>query len=273
MVTAHQPRPAHRSVEGSDVDGRPPGIRGYRRFGRHPDRPKDYLAVPTDAVTLVAEFDPAGLGAGADPDSFAYTVYGLHTRPRQRIRGNRPYTLEIALEPWAAFTLLGVPMHELADVATDLADLPGVPTVVLTDAITTAPDWRRRLHGLDQALGRWLDRGPRCYPYVLRAWQLLAGSGGTASVSGLAASTHCSARNLERGFRQQIGLPPKTAGRVVRFQRALRLLVGGSPAAEVAAVCGYYDQPHLTREFSRMTDRSISRYLLERGADPGFGRP
>ncbi|KXK58315.1 hypothetical protein AWW66_30490 [Micromonospora rosaria] len=225
-------------------------------------------------MTLVVEFGPADAGyRPVTGQSLPCTVYGLHTRPRQRSRGTGPYAMEVALEPWAAFTLFGVPMHELTGVGTDLRDLPGVPLGDLTAAVVAPSGWHQRVHVLDQALTARLARGRRCAPYVRRAWHLLRRSGGTVPVSGLAAATNCSERSLERGFREQIGLPPKTVGRVVRFQRALRLLVSGRPAAEVAAACGYYDQAHLTREFSALTDRSVSRYLLERGADPGFVPP
>jgi AraC-like DNA-binding protein len=36
---------------------------------------------------------------------------------------------------------------------------------------------------------------------------------------------------------------------VIRFGRAVRLLHSGTPIAQVAAECGFYDQAHMNREF------------------------
>jgi transcriptional regulator GlxA family with amidase domain len=58
--------------------------------------------------------------------------------------------------------------------------------------------------------------------------------------------------------RQQTGLSPKALGRVLRFQRALHLLIApAAPApAHVAAICGYYDQAHLHRDFRALAGTS-----------------
>ena len=56
-------------------------------------------------------------------------------------------------------------------------------------------------------------------------------------------------------FAAEIGLTPKAAARVVRFDRARRLLQRRAAAsrpldlAALAAYCGYYDQAHLDAEF------------------------
>jgi AraC-like DNA-binding protein len=68
-----------------------------------------------------------------------------------------------------------------------------------------------------------------------------------------------------------VGLAPKQAARVVRFQRAARLLVpwagDAAPAApsiaEVAAACGYADHAHLVREFRALAGCTPSEFLAE----------
>src|SRR5262245_13026751 len=47
-----------------------------------------------------------------------------------------------------------------------------------------------------------------------------------------------------------IGIGPKTAARIFRFERACRLIRDARlRLADVAAVRGYHDQPHMTREW------------------------
>jgi AraC-like DNA-binding protein len=79
----------------------------------------------------------------------------------------------------------------------------------------------------------------------------IEGEGGLERVAELCARNAISQRQLDRLFRSHLGFNPKTFARVVRFQRALRRL-GGEPGCtlgELAAECGYYDQPHFVREF------------------------
>jgi transcriptional regulator GlxA family with amidase domain len=76
---------------------------------------------------------------------------------------------------------------------------------------------------------------------------MLRASSGTVSIAQVAREVGWSDRHLARGFRREIGLTPKAAARVIRFDRARRLPPRHSGAV-VAAECGYADQAHLIRE-------------------------
>lgn len=60
-------------------------------------------------------------------------------------------------------------------------------------------------------------------------------------------------KRLWSRFRSQIGLTPKRAARLVRFDHAAHLLAAGNAAAQVAAASGYVDQAHLHREVKAFT--------------------
>lgn len=79
---------------------------------------------------------------------------------------------------------------------------------------------------------------------------LVEGQGRTP-VGELADLAECSPRQLERLFAKLLGFPPRTVGRVLRFQQALRSLMTdpGMSLGAVAAECGYYDQAHFVRDF------------------------
>jgi transcriptional regulator GlxA family with amidase domain len=117
-------------------------------------------------------------------------------------------------------------------------------------------------------------------PEVTHAWRTLLATGGAMSVAELAQETGWSARHLDNRFRAEIGLTPKAAARVIRFDRARRMLMrrvsqGGPPAlADLAAAGGYYDQAHLAREFRGLAGCPPSHWLAEefrnvQGGDPG----
>jgi transcriptional regulator GlxA family with amidase domain len=96
-------------------------------------------------------------------------------------------------------------------------------------------------------------------------------SGGSVGVSSLAESLGWSHRHLVARFHDQIGLAPKTASRVIRFGRAMRLLRSGTPIARVAADCRFYDQAHMNREFRVLGDTTPGQiYPRPEDARPAF---
>lgn len=85
-------------------------------------------------------------------------------------------------------------------------------------------------------------------PEVVWAWHQIVVSRGLIRVDGLAAEVGWSRKRLWSRFHSQIGLPPKRAARLVRFDHAVHRLTAGEDAAQVAAECGYADQSHLHRD-------------------------
>ncbi|MCC4315126.1 AraC family transcriptional regulator [Streptomyces malaysiensis subsp. malaysiensis] len=62
-----------------------------------------------------------------------------------------------------------------------------------------------------------------------------------------------SRKRLSARFRSQLGITPKHAARLVRFDHAAHLLAAGHAPADVATVSGYVDQSHLHREVKAFT--------------------
>jgi AraC-like DNA-binding protein len=79
---------------------------------------------------------------------------------------------------------------------------------------------------------------------------------GAVEIPAVARQAGLSARQLERSFLAAVGLTPKAFARLARLQHALRRVSAGEPLAAVAHACGYYDQSHMTRDFSRLAQTS-----------------
>jgi len=155
----------------------------------------------------------------------------------------------IRLRPAAARAVLGVPASELTGrlepAAAIARDAPS-----LCDRLAEAADDAARIALLE----RWLSSRVRALPRpdVDAAVAAILATGGTATVGRLTALTGLGRRQLERAFRHEVGIPPKALGRIVRFQRAVRLVRRGRPLNEVAAASGFYDQAHLALDFRRL---------------------
>lgn len=101
-------------------------------------------------------------------------------------------------------------------------------------------------------LSRLMDSRTTSRPEVAQAWEAIRTTHGTMSVEDLAASVGLSRRHLQTLMRQEIGLTPKHAARVARFEHSRSLLSSGLPLAQASALAGFSDQSHLNREWRSM---------------------
>ncbi|MGW7104499.1 helix-turn-helix domain-containing protein [Streptomyces sp. NPDC054838] len=258
-----------------------PGVRGYRGYRMALEHGRRRLEVPDACASLV--FNLAGpvwvtLGTARDAAPRPYTALlsGLQTRPTVGEHAGRVEGVEVLLAPWAAFGLLGVPMSDLTDTMAEPADVLGRRADLLAEALHAGTGWADRFTLLDDALLGWAGgTGTGPSPALRGAWRELVRSRGSLPVNALARRTGWSVRRVEYLFREQVGLTPKTAARVLRFQHALRLVnSGGQPLGDVATACGFSDQSHMNRDFKAMSGRSPRRFLAERRAAlPGPPRP
>jgi AraC-like DNA-binding protein len=87
----------------------------------------------------------------------------------------------------------------------------------------------------------------------------------TARVERLADQVGISERQLHRRCCAALGYGPKTLARIVRFRRFLASAHGPTPPTliDIAAITGYADQPHLTREVRRLAGLSPTELLAE----------
>jgi AraC-like DNA-binding protein len=102
---------------------------------------------------------------------------------------------------------------------------------------------------------------------VARAWHVLAATGGATPIGRVAAEVGWSHKHLITRFRQQVGMPPKTAARLMRFDRMVRRLTD-RPARwpDIAAASGYADQAHFIREFREFTGTTPAAYVARASA-------
>ncbi|MEU8524759.1 helix-turn-helix domain-containing protein [Streptomyces sp. NPDC048629] len=254
------------------------GIGAYRGFRSTAGLPQERLVVPSGRVSLLIGFGGEmrlgrtgrrASGTPAPAPVHTSVVSGLHTQARVLGHQGDLHGVELSLAPWAAHRLFGASLGELADTVTDPADVLGGRVRDLGAALEAAPGWRERFALLDEALLRWTAQAEPSHepsPAVLEAWRLLDRTGGALPIGELAARTGWSLRHLENRFREQIGLTPKRLARILRLNRAIRLLDTGDTATDVAVACGFYDQAHLSREFTAMTGMPPGRFLAARGA-------
>jgi AraC-like DNA-binding protein len=108
-------------------------------------------------------------------------------------------------------------------------------------------------------------------PLVAWCANRIEASGGALSMAELEAASGAGSRQIERKFLRHVGISPKAFARIARFRRLLaRVGVGtGTRAAQtrwadLAADCGYADQPHMVREFRAFAGITPTQYFASR---------
>ncbi|MFF4778087.1 helix-turn-helix domain-containing protein [Microtetraspora fusca] len=224
-------------------------------FRAHETTPVTLRLIPHPAVTLALVF-----GAGSvtvdeatvrrQPGSL---VAGLGFGP---VRVRRPENFEcvqVRLSPVVARAILGVSPADLYGAVVALDDLWGREAARIRERLADVSSWEERLALTDALLTRRREAGAPVDPEVAWAWRRIVVSRGLVRVDRLAAELGWSRKRLWSRFHSQIGLPPKRAAKLVRFDGAAHHLVAGQDAARVAADCGYTDQSHLHRDVMAFT--------------------
>ncbi|MEV6872169.1 helix-turn-helix domain-containing protein [Amycolatopsis sp. NPDC051128] len=170
-----------------------------------------------------------------------------------RTGGRAGECLQIRLSPAVATAVLGVSADLTGAVAT-LEEVWGRDAERTEERLRAAPTWDERFTIATDLLARRLaETPPRIEPEVARVWHRTLAAGGRVRVDGLAEEVGWSRQRLWSRFRAQLGLTPKRAAGLIRFDHAAHLLAAGHPAVIVAALSGYADQSHLHREARTIT--------------------
>jgi AraC-like DNA-binding protein len=246
---------------------------GYRQTGGSPGR---HRGLPSPYVTFIVTLDePCEVAVPSNPReaprAYGTLIGGLHKTPTIIAHPGRQSGIQLAVEPLGVRALLGLPASELANIDVSASDVLGPLADELHERVREARSWTDRFAIFDEVLLRRLSRdlhAPAALE-VSHAWASLKQSHGQLDVADVADCVGWSSRHLAERFAGEIGLSPKAAARVIRFDRARRQLqkraaqgVLGS-LATLAADFGYYDQAHLALEFRQLAGCSPSQWLGE----------
>jgi AraC-like DNA-binding protein len=173
--------------------------------------------------------------------------------------------VQVELSPQGAVALFG-DVSELTDAVLTLDEAFGASGERLLERLAETPSWVERLDLLDHEFCRISAASTSCAEIedgaVLSSdveWLRgqLAAAHGALRVEPLMDETGWSRRHVTERFRRQLGVSPKAYARLLRFEHARALLSAfpsspGRTVADVAMEAGYYDQSHLTRDFTAL---------------------
>jgi AraC-like DNA-binding protein len=114
----------------------------------------------------------------------------------------------------------------------------------------------------------------RCHPRARRAAERLRSSFAEAlSIADLSSGVQLSKYHLVRCFQHSLGVPPHRYRKLLRLQRARRLLERGLSVVDAANETGFSDASHLTRAFREWLGISPAAWRSAwRASDPSNGQ-
>jgi AraC-like DNA-binding protein len=227
-----------------------------------------WLEPPPPCLTLMISIgEPLRTDRGVLPNAW---IAGLDDRPELVETGGQRAAVEFKLTPLGAYRLCDMPLRELTGEVVSLEDVFGTSGRVLAEQIVLTPDWNLRFDLLDAFLATRVADGMAAHPLVEKAWLRLCQTAGRVAIGALAAEMGASRRHLSTLFTEQVGLGPKTAARLLRFEQACcRLREDPQHWAEIAYDCGYYDQPHMNREFRELAGVTPTDFLARQLPEQG----
>jgi AraC-like DNA-binding protein len=169
------------------------------------------------------------------------------------IQGPWTPAISVYLDPLGAYRLFGPAMSEMGGSMVGVEDIVGADARRLSDQVRAARTWEERGRLLDDFLLDRAERGPQPSPEVSHAWQLLVRSDGRSTIRDIARQVGWSHKHLITRFKQQVGVTPRLAARLLRLSVVWRHIDDEQSWVRIAAESGYADQAHLIREFRRFT--------------------
>jgi AraC-like DNA-binding protein len=180
--------------------------------------------------------------------AFATTV-GHHSHARCTV-----------LAAWAA-QVFGPPIYELNDLAIDLRDYSQKLRLEF-ERIRNFPSLALSLQALDALKAGVATRNRVDDERLSCAVRVIERSGGLMNIDRVARRVGWGARQLQRRFRDEVGISPKYFARIQRFQGVLHAM--NNPKLNWVSVAnryGYFDQAHLIRDFRQFSGKPPTALL------------
>ncbi|WP_184548402.1 AraC family transcriptional regulator [Mucilaginibacter sp. FT3.2] len=190
-------------------------------------------------------------------------VYGQITNYNNLCSAEEIGMLVVVLQPYALFSLFKMAAHEVLNATINLVDLLGSEARELEEKVMEALSMTDAIAIVERFLIRRVTRWDDGDSNVFLALNHIYTQKGMVNISNLLKVVPVTERQLERKFKEWIGISPKKMADVVRLQNFLKSLQKHPFYDNIALLSysyGYYDQAHFNNYFKKHTGITPLQY-------------
>ena len=191
------------------------------------------------------------LGWSQSPE---YMIVGLHTKPYLVQFANSVRVFGIRFKPDGFHNIFGIPASVIKNSIEDFSQVMGVKFRDFSERIKDKKCFKEMITCTENQLLKNLEKKIINSNYVSLAAEVIRQTK-SIKMKDLPNQVYISMRQLDRQFKEQIGISPKHYMRITRLNEVRRLLNNnyGMDLTTVAYHCGYSDQAHFINEFKSFT--------------------
>jgi AraC-like DNA-binding protein len=188
------------------------------------------------------------------------TIAGPDTRAHVFARDEWSTALGLRFAPGFGPRVIGVPAHELVDSRVSLDDMwSSRDARHVVERLASSDDPGTVLEDIA------LEHASTDDPAALLVEHIARRARHGDAVMTIAASAGLSTRHLQRRCADAFGYGAKTLVRILRMTRAVEMVRAGTRFADTAAVAGYADQAHLSRDVKDLAGMTLGQLAVPEG--------
>ena len=166
--------------------------------------------------------------------------------------------------PYGFANFVSTPLEALATTETPLARFFGEASAGrLAHRMIQAGDTKARIAIIEEFLLSRLSDTGTIDTIVQTTIETMFATKGSSAIKAMVKNDASKRRQLEREFKQKIGISPKQLGKVIRLQTALKRVLNrqSETLTEIAYESEYYDQAHFIKDFREFTGTTPKKFL------------
>lgn len=192
-----------------------------------------------------------------------FLLIGLYSLPYKVNFKGTVDVFGVRFKPEGFYQLFGIPASEFIEDYTDLESLSMHKFRDHCQTLREATEIKEQISLTEQFFRKNLSGSKINLYYLNKAADLIRKSDGLITVEELSSRIFISKRQLEREFKQKIGISPKSYMRLARLNKVNRIIKEGKRVelSDLAYICGYSDQAHFIRDFKRFTGEAPKVFI------------
>jgi AraC-like DNA-binding protein len=185
--------------------------------------------------------------------------YDVHFRKTVDVFG-------IRFKPEGIYHIFGIPAADIGSDFTDIKNITGRRFREFTEQLKETKSVSDKILLAENYLYQNLSRNRINLYYLNLAAELIRDKKGMLTIEELAKKVYISVRQLEREFKQKLGISPKLYMRIARLNEVNRQIQNGHRfiLSDLAYSSGYTDQAHFIKDFKYFTGENPSVFVREK---------